>query len=255
MKSAGVSVVIGAVLLIGAILAVSAVFYREYTFYSWRQAEVSHAASVEGVFFDLKSGLEGITPGRSRGFEMYLAPTPPFLAPNVGDWGELEVIGGDGASSGQIHANLNYVFFSSQRYIYEEGAVILVQPDGEMMLSPPPLLVVVDNGSENIKVFVRRVRIIGSDSASGGGTCSLQVICEEIATESGIRENVEIRISSTHSVAWGCYLRGLYEEFLEKGYNPILNIEDLELIIRGKDPAAADIEYFEENVVVRASIV
>jgi hypothetical protein len=250
----GVSVVVGAVLLIGVLLAVSAVFYREYTFYSWRQAETANSASVELVFFDIKSKLEDISPGRSRSFEISLTPTPPFLAPSAGSWGVLTVSGENGTSSGYIQVDLNNVFYSRQSYVYEDGAVILIQPENEMMLSPPPLVVILDNGGDVIRVYVHRVKIVGSGSRSGGGTCPLLLVCEDVATASGYSENVVIRINSSHRTAWGAYLQMLYAEFLSKGYNPVLNLENLELIIGGKDPEAADIQLFEENLIIRAHV-
>lgn len=165
------------------------------------------------------------------------------------------------AGFGVVQFDKRNSFYRSQTWVYEGGAVILVQDNVDVMISPPPMVTAVDAGGGNIKVEVHVVRITGvKSSVSGMGLSTLLVSLRNSAymerpVSGPNRKHVVIAVDSTYKNAWVGYLRYLKKLLDEKGYNAVLDESALTLTIFGKGaPGVNDIYYYEKFTEVEVAV-
>jgi hypothetical protein len=150
-------------------------------------------------------------------------------------------------------------FYPSQTYVYEAGAVILLQGDANIMISEPLLLSISEVGA-NLRVEVNYwvIENRGSSIASTG-TATIRATCKSTSgyvvtpVDANVpnRDNVTILIPTTYYNAWSRYLEDLCAGPL-KNYDAEwrrdLKSGGLKLIIYGstRDPGVNDIIYYEK---------
>jgi hypothetical protein len=129
----------------------------------------------------------------------------------------------------------------AQTYIYEDGAVILVQGDKILMISQPAMITATEANGDNIRVDVHRVIITGPrNSTSEGGTRGIRVEAKQsgyiVQPSSGPNcENISLTVTSSYRNAWMEYLLDESRELSAMGIKTFLDEEALTLTIMGRD--------------------
>ncbi len=154
---------------------------------------------------------------------------------------------------GSIEFEMRNAQYPSQTYIYEDGAVILLQGDSGVMLSEPNLLTVRERGENEVEIWVNRYFVVGRESSlSQGGWTSLKISSlgsyfAVQAEEQPNRENVTLEITSPRREVWRRYLQKLEGELNSLGLHASLHPENNLLTILGKvvENGRKDIYYYE----------
>jgi hypothetical protein len=170
---------------------------------------------------------------------------------------------------GFIRFDANNAYYVDQSWVYELGAVILVQDNASVMVSrfEDVGLVIVDNKDiygnplpgDNIRVEVHFIRIKRFDSSiSSMGTSTILLAKENsyYEVENSPRENVTISVNSTYRGAWAEYLSWLARVLNAKGYNASFDNSAFRLTILGKRMASgvSDILYYERVTEIEVSL-
>ena|GEM_PF-2148436 len=154
---------------------------------------------------------------------------------------------------GSIEFEMRNAQYPSQTYVYEDGAVILLQGDSGVMLSEPTLLTVRERGENEVEIWVNRYFVVGRESSlSQGGWTSLKItsLGSYFAVQAGDqpnRENVTLEITSPRREVWRRYLQKLEGELNSLGLHASLHPENNLLTILGKvvENGRKDIYYYE----------
>jgi len=164
-----------------------------------------------------------------------------------------------GPEYGTIGFESRNLFYPSQKYVYEGGALILVQDGVDVMLSKPTMIAVSDAENNNIRVDVNFLMVenkneITSLNSTGIGT--IEVYCKNsvytVTPVSGPnRENIALTVMSSYQNAWMGYLQGLREELRAMNIYatpPSLYGDTLTMTIMGRDNRLGvnDIYYYEK---------
>jgi hypothetical protein len=161
---------------------------------------------------------------------------------------------------GALQLDVINTVYPSQTYVYESGAVIMIQNDYDLLVSSPTLITATDAEENNIRVDVNLVVIKEIDTSfSSTGTATIKVTSQSSSyavepVEGPNRENVKITILSAYQNAWGEYLEDVKEKLNAKGYN--VSLSGLTLLIQGKDntPGVKDIYYYEKVTEIEVEI-
>lgn len=152
-------------------------------------------------------------------------------------------------------------YYSPQRYIYEDGAVILVQDNKSLMVSMPSLITVEDREGDNVEVRVQTVRLLGSGETSGVGAGVVTIAADNFhstpVTSTPNLENLTIIIYSEYRDAWGSYLLWLAEDYLSsRGIHATVDFKNLQLTLHGKvsAPDVKDIYLVKEYREIDTSL-
>ncbi|MEM2978555.1 MAG: hypothetical protein QXM46_04630 [Candidatus Hadarchaeales archaeon] len=156
-------------------------------------------------------------------------------------------------SSGSVEFEMRNSQYPDQTYVYEDGAVILLQGSRGVMLSQPAMLSFRERGENEVEITVNRYFIVGGDSSlSQSGYVSLKVTSLGSyfgvqAGEEPNRENVVLEIKSPRKEIWREYLRTLAEELNGRGLNAVLDVDRNVLTVLGKvvEGGKKDIYYYE----------
>ena len=97
------------------------------------------------------------------------------------------------------------VRYPDQEWVYEDGAVILVQDGVSVMRSSPPMVTVRKKDSDTLEVWVTRVEVDGDDSLSGSGTATVKAKINEMTETGGSGTEFEITVTTDHLDAWEQY--------------------------------------------------
>jgi hypothetical protein len=155
----------------------------------------------------------------------------------------------------------------AQTYIYEDGAVILVQSDRVLMISRPTMITASQANGDNIRVDVHRIIVSSSrKSTNEGGTRGIRVKAKSswyIVSPSGGPNcsSVSVTIQSDYKDAWMEYFESVYRDLEAKGFvtgasPPAGNGNTLTLKIDGKKgPGIYDIYYYEKVTEIEVSFV
>jgi len=148
----------------------------------------------------------------------------------------------------------------TQTYIYEDGAVILVQGDRALMISQPTMITASEKVGGDIRVDVHRI-IISSlrNSTSEGSTRGIRVEAKSsmyiVQPFGGPNyDSVSITIQSDFKDAWMEYLKSVERNL--KGFGAYIPDENkLTLTITGKHTPGNDIYYYEKITEIEVSFV
>jgi hypothetical protein len=256
--------VVVAILLIGLIVCVVSIIQTQYIPKWMEQTEAEHMDEVADQFAQMKSAIDtqgvigsnqptqhtsististGITLG-SREFP-FLMSTRAFGSLNIlPDTSFIVVITDhNGRTSINKSATIQYsssnAYFLDQSYIYEAGAVILSQDDGDIILTKPTFSVIREN-TANISFTIINISKVGEKgSINGYGTYPIQT--EYSSNESSIINNVAtITIYTKYPNAWSLFINGtLINGGLEYGndYTMDSSINEGKVIVTFTNPS------------------
>lgn len=149
-----------------------------------------------------------------------------------------------------------------QKWVYENGAVILVQEDRSVMRSSPSMVTVKQAAGTYIEVWVTTVKVRGEDemAGSGGATVELELNSLSYAAENQLRGSVEVTVYN-NLLAWQNYFLAKRDAINSSFGSSVSEVEStdtyVKLIIKGKsgNPGIQDIYYWERNVEVNAYLL
>ncbi len=108
---------------------------------------------------------------------------------------------------GTMSYQSNNAYFVDQTYVYEGGAVILKQHDGQAIISPPFFDIINYTTRHVINMsIVNIIGMAGKTSASGYGTYSIRTNYSGYTDYKAIAKSVTIRINTDYPSAWYRYL-------------------------------------------------
>ncbi|MEW5937067.1 MAG: hypothetical protein AB1665_04515 [Candidatus Thermoplasmatota archaeon] len=239
--SEGVASTVGTIMALMIFLTLLSVFTNQYVPVWMEDNEAKHMAFVEMQFGQLKWGMDNqilaaqfggtheimvytpITLG-SEGVPMFASPTAGILNINPGK-GNCSVVLGYNITGGSITDYTIYSnttgtiemyapnrYYVQQRMIYENDALLLVQPDGMLVKSMPQF--VVRKEGDMYRVSLTQVGLIGvNKSYAGTGTTGIHTALRYAATEYleiserlNLTTNATIVIGSEQAQAWHTYI-------------------------------------------------
>jgi hypothetical protein len=164
-----------------------------------------------------------------------------------------------GPEYGTIGFESRNLFYPSQKYVYEGGAVILVQDGVDVMISKPTMIAVSDAENNKIRVDVNFLMVENKNemtSLNSTGIGTIEAYCKNsVYTVAPMdrpnRENLTLIVTSSYRNAWMDYLQDLREELRAMNVYatpPSLAGDVLTMTIMGRDntPGLNDIYYYEK---------
>jgi hypothetical protein len=118
------------------------------------------------------------------------------------------------SSSGQIDLNVYNRYYVPQRIIYENGAVLVYQVDGQLVGIAPHFII--DNRTEYIEISVSQVTLFGSGGTTGVSTEGAHSTLVNAETEryTNLSSDFNITLNTDYEVAWYHYYNDtLFEAF------------------------------------------
>ncbi len=242
----GVVGIIIAFLLTGLIVVVISIIQTVYVPKWMEQAEAEHMEVVADQFSQLKFAIDTQSAIKQKDTPISTSITlgnkdMPFLTSNKA-YGSLEILSDECTITiteiTEDNLTLNHSFpvkiikyncqnnyFLEQSYIFEAGAVIINQIDGNVMAIKPAFIV---KNEKDINITIINISTIGDKSSIGGyGTYPIQT---EYSTSnpSPIPNVMNITISTNYPISWRNFISktladsDLYNDFvIEKHANKV----------------------------------
>ena len=245
----GVAATVGTIMALLVFLAFMGIFTNQFVPVWMSDNESTHMSTAIEQFINLKSSIDVSVSNYPNSL---VAPSPIYVPITLSSAG-IPIFAGPTAGiltlspnmlSSKTNFNLSYVwttdgvkpytiderndghaggylelyapnrYFVEQRLIYEAGAVILNQSDGEFILAGPQLLVKNAGlvGSPNLVIKMTQVSLEGTNKTIGGTgskgvTAELQ-FANTVSYQNNFSDNsddIQINIMSKHGVAWMNY--------------------------------------------------
>ena len=231
-KTADIAIVgvVTAILLLGIIVAVISLVQTVYVPKIMEQREADHMDQVAEQFSYLTSVIDGQAADRTQNIPIATSITLgnkelPYLL-SVRSFGTLEILqntytisvsnssssGGDVTSIfriGTIMYSSSNAYFLDQFYIYEAGAMIVGQSQGNLMMIRPGFFVVYDqvHNSLNISFDVINISSIGQKTiAAGFGTYPIQTEFRDLSAHRNFSLVQNMTITTKYSNAWSIFI-------------------------------------------------
>jgi len=217
--------IVTAIMLIGLIATVISIIQVVYVPKIMEQREAEHMDKVAEQFTSLTSIIDGQAADERKGIPIATSVTLgsrelPYLVSSKA-FGTLEIfekscnitiknetidstIQTSLFSLGTIGYSSTNAYFLDQSYIYEAGAMIVSQSQGNLMMIPPDFFV--DNYTSNaVNISFDVVNISGvaeKTTAAGSGTYPIQTEFREISINKIFTDVQSITIATSFSNAW-----------------------------------------------------
>jgi hypothetical protein len=266
----GISTVVGAILVLGLIVSVAAVVKLTYVPDVKKQLEADHMQEVIDGFSGLKAQMDTMQAMTASGSGYASTSRIPMgggslpgLDPSTTsgtltldpDYGSLDITAYDyvtgnltprRASSpiGRLTYQSNNKYYADQQITWEGGMIVLSQPSGSVMLSPPPLAASRESDPLRKPVFIfNPQRLNGTPQALSSSTVATvraSLYPANNVYSGGNVTNATITLVSDHAPIWASYFRSsLADAGLAEGTNFVLTTPDsrtMSLFIVGDGP-------------------
>jgi hypothetical protein len=228
----GISVVVEASLVLAVLIPTLLFFSVAYTRHALHATEAEHMEKIKTAFFELKSAAERLSLEEEAVTTLPLGRSP---VPNIVPLLPL-IIGGTSPGAGELafdNSAGGRLIFRSQnseypnlQLVYENGAVLLVQEGGEIVLFPPAALAVKRTETENL-VYLQSFELVGENFEVSGGEVNLRIKLEDLEnlppTNIEAGKNLDILFPrGRYENAWWNYLASENSWLAWKGYEPTL---------------------------------
>ena len=253
----GVVGIVVAVLLIGLMVSVVSLVQSVYVPKWMEQKEAEHMNEISSQFSHLKFAID--TQSSTGQLSSPIASSitlgskeMPFLM-SLRAFGYLDILPDsiyfDFANNtdnyqfsiGSIKYSSLNGYYLDQSFVYQAGAVIVNQYEGNMMSIKPFFVIVNDSGEVNITIkLVDIIDIGGKASASGFGTTAIQTEYLEY-NDYNLTDIESIEINTLYPNAWGIYLDWLLEKQLEPS-DYSLNVNNNDITINFTNQPNLDIQ-------------
>ena len=231
----GVAATVGTIMSLLVFLTAMGVFTNQFVPVWMGDNESAHMSDVIQQILALKSDIDGMitdysdslvaaTPAvvpitlGSQGIPVFAAPTSGILSytsesaygrPSFNTSFTTELVADDGHSGGELRMYCPNRYYVEQTLIYESGAVILNQTDGEFIIAGVQLSLQVYNGKLQMKMT--QISLHGLNKTIGGtGTKIVNADLMYASTmkyDSTAGENVTMSIVTKHGNAWANYFK------------------------------------------------
>ena len=236
----GVVGIVVAVLIIGLMVSVVSLIQLIYVPKWMEQKEAEHMDEVVTQFSNLKFAIDTHVSNKKPDTPIATSFTLgskelPYLM-SVRSYGTLKIIDSDpdpnispftitidnvtksdSYNIGIIKYSSSNAYFIDQSFIYEAGAIITSQDDGDMLSVKPSFSIL--NTSNNVTLFINLTTIAsigGKTIGSGYGTTAIQTEYSGNYSEDPINGVTAITINTQYPNSWSIYLDWL----LKKVYHP-----------------------------------
>ena len=255
--------VVTAILLIGLIVSVIAFVQTMYIPKIMEQREADHMDKVAEQFTYLTSVIDGQALNEIKNRPLATSITLgskelPYML-SVRSFGTLEILDNDARAIhiyndsddspfnftfGAITYSSGNAYFLDQSYIYEAGATIVSQIDGNKMMIPPSFNATYDGTTVDIYFNVTNIYSVGNKKiASGYGTYPIQTEFHNISTKNKIFTDVSsITIDTPFSTEWNASITYSLNENLEyEGYDSQFSLTDMGEYLRLDIASSSDL--------------
>jgi len=255
--------IIVAVLLIGLVLIIVSVFQTVFIPNWMKNIEAGHMDEVAGQFSQLKFAVDIQSSLQTNDIPVSVPITIgnkqfPLLQSSQ-SFGQIDILDNSSYFSfGNISESAivyigNVVFdsfnayFIDQTYIYEAGAIIVSQNEGNIMTVRPDFSLEITGGGTSFDANFSLINItdVGNkDTASGYGTYPIRVEYDNGYLEEIPDDITTITISSNYAESWQLYFINLFRNAIS---NSGLTYSDYETIIShtpGSNIVTVDIGQF-----------
>ena len=188
------------------------------------QQMVSLKSDIDGLIADFANELMAPTPIMvpvmlsATGIPVFAAPTSGILSflpeaidarPSLNTSYTVDLTSSDGHTGGTLRLYCPNRYYVEQHVVYESGAVIINQSDGEFILSGIPL--VVKEYSGVLVMQMTQVSLVGLNKTVGGtGAKAVNanlLYASTIEYDGDASTEVNIEVSTKHGHAWANYFR------------------------------------------------
>lgn len=244
----GVVGIIIAFLLTGLIVVVISIIQTVYVPKWMEQAEAEHMEAVADQFSQLKFAIDTQSAIKQKDTPISTSITlgnkdMPFLTSNKA-YGSLEILSNectitikdDSKSYSYPLSIIKYTcqnnYFLEQSYIFEAGAVIINQIDGNVM-AINPVFIVTNEKDVNISFTIIDIKTIGDKRSIGGyGTYPIQT--EYSTSNPSPIKNIgnvnSIKITTNYSNSWRNFIsKTLINSVLKDNFNININKNEIEV--------------------------
>lgn len=249
--------VVTAILLTGLVVAVISLVQTMFVPRIMEQREAEHMDKVAEQFAYLTSVIDGQAAERTNNIPIATSITLgskelPYLL-SVRAFGTLEILPNmwsigivNGSQSennmtsffqiGSIKYSSANAYFLDQTFVYEAGAMIVGQNQGNLMMVRPAFYAVYDSEKNKVNISFDVINISsigGKTSAAGFGTYPIQTEFDRISTDILFSNVQNITFTSVYSNAWKVFInRTLIREGLNVGgYGEHFSLNDAGLDI------------------------
>ncbi len=188
------------------------------------QQMVSLKSDIDGLIADFANSLVASTPIvvpvtlSAPGIPVFAGPTAGILSftpetisgrPSLNTSYTNDLQDNDGHTGGELRLYCPNRYYVEQSLIYEAGALIMNQSDGEFIISGIGLSVVEFSGSRVVQMT--QVSLVGLNKTVGGTGAKVVnanlLYASTMEYESATGENIAITITTKHGNAWASYFR------------------------------------------------
>lgn len=272
--------VVTAVLLIGVIVAVISLVQSVYVPKIMEQREADHMDKVAEQFAHLTSVIHGQAADKTPGIPIATSITLgskelPYLL-SVRSYGALEILedataimvnnrtASGGIKTSQFKINcISYsssnAYFLDQTYIYEAGAMIVGQTNGNLMMIHPAFFVDLDNQNKTVTLSFNMVKIssVGQKTiAAGYGTYPVQTEFHEISVNKTFIDVSQIILATSYTNAWSMFLNSsLTQAGLNlDGYGSDFSLFDSGETLKLEFDTDLDVKFFFKIIDIKTQI-
>ena len=238
----GVVGIVVAVLLIGLMVSVVSLIQAVYVPKWMEQKEAEHMDEVVSQFSQLKFAIdtqvstEQINTPIASSITLGSKELPYLMSSRA--FGNILISSNDFTLSftnltdtytysfGTIKYSSFNAYFIDQTLIYEGGAIVVSQSDGNMISIKPSFSIISPGGILKIKINSQNIIGIGGKVVgSGYGTTAIQTEYHS-SIESNITDITSITITTPYTNAWEVYLKWLFEQELDSSLYTITVTEN-----------------------------
>jgi hypothetical protein len=263
----GVVGIVVAVLLIGLMVSVVSLLQMVYVPKWMEQKEAEHMDVVDAQFSQLKFAID--TQSSTGQFNIPIATSItlgskelPYLM-SIRAFGQLEILSDAfilritntsntfNFSIGAIEYSSSNAYYLDQSFIYEAGAIITSQQEGNMISIKPSFYVTKNGETEEILIDIPDINSIGGKTTgSGYGTTAIQTEC--IGFDNQIFQDVsQISIETDYTNAWKIYFDWILKSVLDSS-DYLTTINGNEIIIQFFNSPDLDLKITNINAQIGA---
>jgi hypothetical protein len=248
----GVASTVGTIMALLVFLTFLSLIVNQYVPVWMKDSEAAHMNSAVGQFADIKGGIDfqvlgalmaqnaqsifvpsvssnSVTLGVD-GVPIFSSPTPGALSsyPDAGPWAvsfQYCIQVGNvctyqnvlQTSSGQIDLSVANRYYPAGDVVYENGAVIRSQPDGQVVRASP--VFEVSQATSNLSIAFELVSLYNAGSTAGTGVqvVDTKVIGVNQQSYTGLSKDLYINHTSSFGLAWFNFLNTTLSSSLKLG--------------------------------------
>ena len=238
----GVVGIVVAVLLIGLMVSVISLIQMVYVPKWMEQREAEHMDMVDAQFSQLKFAIDT----QSSTGQLYIpiaisitlgSKELPYLM-SVRAFGQLEILSNSFEFSitnatdtytysfGNIEYSSSNAYYLDQSFIYEAGAIVTSQQEGNMVSIKPSFYITKIGEEEDISINMPNISSVGGKTTgSGYGTTAIQTEYTG-SSNINIQDVSQISIKTSYTNAWDIYLNWLFKKSFDPSDYSIIVVND-----------------------------